>query len=191
VTQQFDKFELRVNPENYVNWGQSDYSDPAGVLNLMSKMQGEKPGFKKLENGFQPIDIYINDKPLIEIIREIEEVALVKENLKRDQNSQLIPGDYLSLPASSTYLPSRNLLDKPKESGFVIEPDDLHYGKSTLLGCTCGVTECWFIVAKIWLTPTTVTWSNFAQFHLDYEYQLKPFIFERKEYEKQLLPIKK
>ena len=185
----FDKFELRVYPENYVSWGQSETSNPATGLNMLAKMQGQESNFENAENGFQPIDIYINDKPFVEIIREAEESIIAKENLQRDKDSQLIAGDYFSLPASLTYLPCRNLLDQPDEFAFVTEPDDIHFGKSTLLGCTCGVLECWFIVAKITLTPTTVTWSNFAQFHFDYEYDLKPFVFEREKYESELLPI--
>lgn len=185
----FDKFELRVDPKNYVSWGEPVYQNPADILNYIAKIQGQETNFKNPENGFQPIDIYINDRSFLEIIKEVEEVALVKENFQRDAESQLKAGDYYSLPPSLTYFPCRNLLDEPEEFAFIIESDHIHFGKSTLLGCTCGIEGCWFIVAKITLTPTTVIWSNFAQFHFDYEYDLRPFVFEREQYERELLPI--
>lgn len=185
----FDKVELRVDPAKYVSWGEPVYQNPADILNYIAKLQGQETNFKNPENGFQPIDIFINDRSFLEIIRETEEPIIAKENLQRDAESQLKAGDYYSLPATLTYLPCRNLLDEPDEFDFLIEPEHLHSNKSTLLGCTCGVLECWFIVAKITLTPTTVTWSNFAQFHFDYEYDLKPFVFEREQYERELLPI--
>lgn len=183
----FDKFELRVDPANYVSWGQTSYSNPSLILNTLAKMQGEETNFEKAQNGFQPIDIFINNKNFLQLIREAEEPIIAKENLQRDEDSQLIAGNYLSLPASLTYLPCRNLLDEPDEFAFMIESDHIHFGKSTLLGCTCGVLECWFIVAKITLTPATVTWSNFGQFHFDYEYDIEPFIFERNQYESELV----
>jgi hypothetical protein len=183
----FDYFELRVNPANQVSWDEPTFSNPDAVLNLIAKMQGQEANFEKAEKDVRPSDIYINGKFFVDIIREIEEPVFVRENLQRDAESQLIAGDYLSLPASLTYLPCRNLLDEPDEFAFVTEPDDIHFGKSTLLGCTCGILECWFLVAKISLTETTVTWSNFGQFHLDYEYEIEPFVFDRKQYENELV----
>lgn len=132
--------------------------------------------------GFQPIDIYIDGKLLLDLVREVEEPL----TNYTEGDGGFRPGDYLSLPASLTYLPNRNFFDEPWNHYFQCLPGDIHYGKSTLLGCTCGIIECWFIVARISLTPTIVTWSHFGQFHRNYEYDLGPFIFERKQYEHQL-----
>ena len=53
-------------------------------------------------------------------------------------------GNYLYLPRSLVFWPSRNLLGEPYDHGFGLDPGDPSEGKSLLLSCPCGVTECWF-----------------------------------------------
>ena len=150
-------FELRLDPKNYVRW-----PDGGG--------------------GFQPIDIYIDGRFLVDIIREVETPFFAAED---SDTGGFVAGGYLSLSRLDSYLPSRNLLGEPFQHYFDIEPDNIHYGKSILLGCTCGITECWFLVAQITLTATTVQWSRIGQFHRNCEYDLE-FVFDRQQYESQL-----
>lgn len=149
--------------------------------------------------GFQPVDIFIDGRFLIDIIREAEEPVFAQEYFddflhSEDENDDdeptLIPaGDYLSLPASLTFLPSRNLLGEEPYDWFEQTPDDMHWGKSVLLGCTCEIEGCWDLVAKISLTDSAVIWSRIGQFHREYEHDLE-FVFERRQYEAQLRKIK-
>ena len=113
-----------MNPANYVQW-------PNG-------------------GGFQPVDIYIDGRFLVDIVEKVERPLFAQEAAVNvtpmeieDGNLTARAGDYLSLPASLTCLPSRNLLGEPFDGHpFDITPDCLHWGKSILLYCTCGITEC-------------------------------------------------
>lgn len=165
-----DRFEVIVDPAHYVRW-------PGG-------------------GGFQPNEIRVNGRGLVDIVREVELPYAQQEHDARlaagEPPDELAPrgrlaGRYLYPPASYVFLPSRNLLGEPYDHGFVIAPDDPRMRKSLLLGCTCGVTECWFLLASITLTADTVTWSDFCQFHRDWRYDLGPFVFDRADYEARLV----
>ena len=59
-----------------------------------------------------------------------------------------------------------------------------------MLGCTCGVIECWFLQVSVRLSPDLVTWSDFGQFHRpSWLYELGPFTFEREQYEAQFCNV--
>ncbi|WP_210330780.1 hypothetical protein, partial [Aliikangiella sp. G2MR2-5] len=146
--------------------------------------------FELKSNG----EIWINDRPFMEIIKEVEMPFAQKEydeRIKEGESSddlRLLAGDYIYPHSSSLYLPSRNLLDEPAcvaDKGFVLEENDPESGKSLILECTCGITECWFLQARIELTDATVRWYDFSQFHRDWKYNLE-YVFERKLYEKQV-----
>ena len=107
-------------------------------------------------------EIYINDRSLLDIVREIEKPF--------DRSN---PGNYSYLPAKMVLLPSRHLLDKP---------DDLQSGKSMVLGCTCGILECWCLRVQVVLTDSTVEWLNFSHDFRDWEYNLGIFRFDRDQY---------
>ncbi len=74
--------------------------------------------------------IYINNEPLIELVRQAEEPfvkAEIKQRRARGDDIDEVtfpPGDYSYLPASIVLLPSRNFLDQPWNHGFILEPDD-------------------------------------------------------------------
>jgi tetratricopeptide (TPR) repeat protein len=122
-------------------------------------------------------EIYINDRALIDIVREIEEPFVHLEIEKRHAAGGDIrdySGEYSYLLARWVLLPSRRLLD---------EPDDLR--GAMVLGCTCGWPDCWCIRAQIAITDSTVEWSNFSHDFRDWEYNLG-FRFERNQYLAQL-----
>ena len=141
-------------------------------------------------------EIRINDRPLIDLVREVE-LPFAQEKYNEwiasgedPSKVDLIAGDYSYLPPWMVMFPSKHLLDEPyriAEEGFILKPEDSRIGKTTILGCTCGILECWFLLARISLTETTVTWSDFQQFHRDWwTYNLGSFIFARQDYELQL-----
>jgi hypothetical protein len=56
-----------------------------------------------------------------------------------------------------------------------------------VLGCTCGITECWFVQARVEIGQDVVRWFDFGEFHRPHwRYGLGPFTFARKQYESQL-----
>ena len=97
------------------------------------------------------------------------------------------PGDYHYLPDREVLLPSREWLGAPSEPEFVLDASDPRRNKAMILGCTCGMTSCWFVQARIEVGSDVVRWSEFGQFHRpQWEYELGPFNFDRRQYEAQL-----
>lgn len=144
-------------------------------------------------------EIRVNGRDLIEIIHEVELPYAQEEYDRRiaegedPQDLYVIAGEYLYPPPSMFFLPCRNLLDEPdctaEREAFIMDKDDPRRGKALLLECTCGITGCWFLQARIEVGAEHVRWYDFSQFHRDWDYGLE-FQFERRAYEKQLLPKK-
>jgi hypothetical protein len=60
-------------------------------------------------------------------------------------------------------------------------------GDTCLLGCRCGVTECWPLTAHVETGPGTVRWHTFRTGHRDWDLGgLGPFVFARGDYEQAL-----
>ena len=165
-----DRFEVRIDPAHYIHW-------PGG-------------------GGFQPVELRVNGSGFIDIVREVELPHALREYDARvadgEEASELGPrgglaGSYLYPNGCHVFHPSGNLLGQPYRHGFATDPDDPRNRKSLLLQCTCGITDCWFLLATITVSDETVTWSEFCQFHRDWQYPLGPFVFERRAYEAQLV----
>lgn len=161
----YDRFEVRITP-NYVPW--------------------------TLDQKLYVAEIYINHQSLLELVYQAEEPLVLVEIQERRSagdnidESVLSAGDYLYLPPAMILLPSRNLLDEPWDCGFELQSNDPQAGKATVLGCTCGVIECWFMQVRIALNESTVEWADFSQFHRDWQYSLGPYKFDREQYESEL-----
>jgi len=161
-----DRFEVLIDPAAYIRW-------PGG-------------------GGFQPAEVRINGRPLIELVREAEEPWARAENAERMPDPEafsepVTPGAYLYLADHTILLPSREWLGAPSGTGFVLDEDDPRRGKAMVLGCTCGISECWFVQARIEVEPEVVRWSDFGQFHRPtWAYGLGPFVFDRRLYEAEL-----
>ena len=168
----FDHFEARIDPAQAVEW-------PGG-------------------GGFQPVELRVNGVPLIDLVRaaelpfaerEYDEVLAAGGEMAEGLGPRgSLAGDYLYPNAGEVFLPSVNLLGAPFRHGFDLDPGDPRDGKSLLLQCTCGVTECWFLLATITVTDEAVAWSGFRQFHRDWALDLGPYTFERRVYERELWP---
>ena len=70
--------------------------------------------------------------------------------------------------------------------------------KVALLECTCGVPDCWPLLAFIKVSESQVTWSDFEQPYrrdatdsgVAWSYiGLGPFVFSRREYEREIRKI--
>jgi hypothetical protein len=67
-----------------------------------------------------------------------------------------------------------------------------------LLGCHCGIPDCWPLTARVSLTENIVCWSHFQNWHRvkgcfsEWDHTaLGPFVFDRQQYEtavRNLLP---
>ncbi len=141
--------------------------------------------------GFQQVVMIVNGESLVDIIRRIELPYVRREYDERIAEGETplelghrdaLAGQYLYLSPALAFPPSQNFFGEPYDHGFRTDADDPVNGKSLILQCTCGITDCWFLVADITVGETTVIWSNFQQFHRDWAYQIDPFVFDRGMY---------
>ncbi len=139
--------------------------------------------------GFQPCGLEINGVDLIELVRAAELPHAEREVIERRASGEPtslkpseLAGDYLGFPSAS--LRGRSLFDRPVSYAchFSLPADDPRLNKATLLGCTCGITECWFLLVTITVGDEVVIWSDFEQFHRPWIYDLGPFVFDKREY---------
>lgn len=64
-------------------------------------------------------------------------------------------------------------------------------GKIALLGCQCGEVGCWPFYARVDMSASSVTWTDFEQPHRmkqDYS-QFGPYSFDRSEYERAVTAV--
>ncbi len=144
--------------------------------------------------GYQPCGLEVNGVDLIELVREAELPHArreVEERLAGGDSAEIkaedLAGNYLGFPTVS--LRGRALYDAPASYAcyFGVSADDPSLGKATLLGCTCGITECWFLLVRITILDEVVIWSDFEQFHRSWIYDLGPFIFDKEDYVRTLV----
>ncbi|MEV6907949.1 hypothetical protein [Amycolatopsis sp. NPDC051071] len=139
---------------------------------------------------WSPVNIVVDGVPLIHLVRELELPYAEAEEIERagefpdyppGKLAQELAGGYLSLSRTFTW-PSRHFLGEPLEL-----PHGGDDGETMLLGCTCGINDCWAFLATIVLTEETVTWSGFRNNSRDWDLSgLGPFIFSRSQYEASL-----
>ena len=132
-------------------------------------------------HGFQPVELRIDGVPLLELVRAVEERILAGEADPPEASR------YLGLPANADLARDLMMPTPPEEFGFVIASDHFCVGGTIVLGCSCGITACWFLVVTIEVGDDTVRWSNIRQFHAEaWQYDLGPYVFERAAYERAL-----
>lgn len=68
------------------------------------------------------------------------------------------------------------------------QPDEL--GRVTVVGCDCGVAECWPLRVRIRRRGGTVEWSDFEQPYRNWSYEaLGSFLFRTEEYDREVAAI--
>lgn len=108
----------------------------------------------------------------------------------------LINGRSLIDLVRSVELPFAQLEGKPDiagQYGWLSDVDcEIQHIKTDeclVLGCNCGIPECWPLTTLVSLGESIVCWSQFRNWHTDrrtnaWDYSaLGPFIFERQQYE--------
>lgn len=75
---------------------------------------------------------------------------------QRAEGTTKIAGLYDGLPLFNVALPSRHWYGEESVYG-------LRDGRSAILGCECGVVDCWPFLARITVSQSTVIWSDFVQ----------------------------
>ena len=94
------------------------------------------------------IDIFINDRKLMDIIRDVEMSFAEKEG------NPNIAGSYMGLSPEGLFPPSRYFYGEEK----------LKNGKIALYRCrSCGDIDCNTLLTKITKTPKLIIWHEFEQ----------------------------
>ena len=120
------------------------------------------------------VEIFVNDRNLVEILREVELPFAAREGKPRSA------GKYVGLPSEDIFLPSPRLLGEPVK----YYDYDSSQGKIAVLGCGCGDMGCWPFRVRITLREDVVVWDGFEQPHRHtWRYdELRPFVFDRTQY---------
>lgn len=143
---------------------------------------------------YKPAVIVVNGEPFLELVRQTELPLAEAEWDERKANNPSaslgerggVAGGY-EFNCGGAFPPCRALWGEPYQHGFETGPNDPSRGKSLVAWCTCGIVPCWFLLAKITVEADTITWSDFQQFHRDWDYSLGPFVFDRQQYASQLI----
>lgn len=127
------------------------------------------------------IAIVINDRDLIEWVREVELPYAEREGASE------IAGSYAPLPAETVLLPSRHMLGEP-EARYASRD-----GRTQIFVCgDCQEDGCWPLSVRIEVDEDTVRWRDFEQPHRrlpgphtqEWTYEgIGPFTFDRRQYE--------
>ncbi|MFI0445631.1 hypothetical protein [Actinomadura sp. 6N118] len=138
--------------------------------------------------GHEVVKVLIDGVLLLDLVREAELPYARYEQLERAEEfapepAPLLAGEYSDFLGRFTGWPTRHYLGEPVEVAYNQEDDE-----TMLLGCTCGIAECWALLARIEVTGTQGRWSGFRNNHRDWDLSatLGPFVFSRRQYEEAL-----
>ena len=117
--------------------------------------------------SFTEVVVTINDKPLLELIRQREQSFAAKDG------QASIAGDYAYL----------SLIDFKKLFLDALLPNGQLAASSersvVLLGCPCGIWDCWYLALKIKFEANAVKFTDFTNLRRkDWQYGLE-FKFDR------------
>lgn len=114
---------------------------------------------------------FIGGRPLTDLLRRIELPSATADGQPD------LASSYIGLSAINVRWPSRHFLGEPVLSVF----DE---GETPLLGCGCGIWECWPFTAHVDVQDDVVAWSRYRHGFRDWDYSdLWDLTFDRQEYE--------
>lgn len=129
-------------------------------------------GYSAANGSVEEIEVFVNDRNLRELAREVELPYALREGHPD------LAGSYVGLPPETVFLPSRRLLGEPNTYY-----DDRH-GKISALGCGCREPGCWPLLVEIRVLEDRVIWRNFEQPHRNAwrHDRMGPFVFDLSRY---------
>jgi hypothetical protein len=123
---------------------------------------------------FTAAQIQIDQTSLIDLLRQFEQPLADREG------SPNLAGSY-------------GWLDKETAKVGLQGLSNFRNSKIMLLGCTCGIDECWPLLARVEMTETSVIWRDFEQPYRSenhpnpWDYSgFGPFVFDRNAYQAEL-----
>uniref|UniRef100_UPI00405623EC hypothetical protein n=1 Tax=Acetatifactor sp. TaxID=1872090 RepID=UPI00405623EC len=119
------------------------------------------------EKSFKVVQILLNGKDFIEMLREIEKPYAEAEGKPH------LAGDYGYVSPKHLYRELTKMSD----------------GAELLCCGGCGDSGCWSVMVSVREDDEYVYWENFEQNHRDWEYSLS-YKFEKKEYDQVMEMLK-
>lgn len=172
-----DKIEFRV-----VKATVTDFSKP--------------PAQKMPECQMNVIDIFVNEKRLIDVLREVE----LPQAMKDQETGEKIAGAYVGFPYEDKWFLKRKKIVKPYFLGqtdfsYEIKPEEDGRKWTPIITCAgCLEDGCWALLAAIEPVEDIVLWTALQhnhRKHWDYSKVGKDgtFMFDRAQYEASLASI--
>jgi hypothetical protein len=136
---------------------------------------GEEWAIYVVSNPSRVVEVYINDREMLDIIASIEKPYKEQEGLDDVE-------DYGHVSASSLYGDLSAAMDKVGYS----------YNHGVYLCCCrdCGEPGCWSVTCKVIEDEDYVYWTDFEHEHRDWEYDLQ-YKFEKGQYYEALGKLKR
>lgn len=116
----------------------------------------------ELRPGEHGVEVRIDGRDLRELVRAVELPQATADGQPD------LAGSYEGLPPEEWTAPAAG--DRQ--------------GRVAVLGCTCGVSECWPLLARVTRRAGTVVWSDFRQPNRGWTHdRLGPFTFAQPAYD--------
>ena len=138
----------------------------------------------KLNFKWEKVQYEIDNEPTMTwqiLINDIDLISLVKiveQPMAAANNEVGIAGSYAPLTLDDLY-------DEIKIDC------DVETKEITLLGCPCGIVDCWPLCAHMEQSEDTIMWYGFSNPHRKWDYSnFGPFVFDKREYEDLLDKLK-
>ncbi|WTW92156.1 hypothetical protein OG216_01685 [Streptomycetaceae bacterium NBC_01309] len=134
--------------------------------------------------NIEVLEYLVDGVSFLELVRRAELPDALAEQAERTAEfapdpAPLLAGTYMYLPG----LTVEHLLGAKADAA----PHGVDEGETMLLGCDCGVFECWALTATITADEDTVTWSSLRNTYRDWNYDsLGTLTFARPQYETSL-----
>ena len=116
---------------------------------------------------YEVVDIFINNRNIIDIVKIVEQPFATADGQPD------LAGSYDGL--------------SPIE---FIENITGESAENYILGCTCGITECWPLEVKIEQKDYTITWKNFENYHRAWDWSELHFCFDMAQYYEEIGKLK-
>ena len=133
----------------------------------------EKVKYEIDDKSTRTWQIFINGTSLVDMVKKAE-LPMATAN-----NEASIAGSYAPLTLEDLYDEINVDMDGKNK-------------KITLLGCPCGIVDCWPLQAHLEENENSIIWYGFSNPHRKWDYsKFGPFVFDKKEYKNILEELKR
>jgi len=135
------------------------------------------------DESIEVLEYLVDGVSFLELVRRAELPDALVEQAERADEFAPDPAPMLA----GTYMYGRFTCEHLLGGKPDLIPHGAEEGESILLGCDCGIFDCWALTATIAVGEDTVTWSNLRNTYRDWNYDsIGTLTFSRRQYEASL-----